>query len=81
LRHTFASLLIASGLDFVFVSRQLGHAHPGITLQVYSHLFGARDHAASAREALDASHTTITNGSLGNAAAVVTAVVTGDAGR
>jgi hypothetical protein len=57
LRHTFASFLIASGLDVVFVSRQLGHAHPGITLEVYSHLFAARDHAASARNALNASHT------------------------
>ena len=28
LRHTFASLLIAKGLDVVFVSRQLGHASP-----------------------------------------------------
>ena len=43
----------------VFVSRQLGHAHPGITLEVYSHLFAARDHAASARQALDASHAAI----------------------
>jgi integrase len=41
LRHTFASFLIASGLDVVFVSRQLGHAHPGITLEVYWHLFAA----------------------------------------
>ena len=28
LRHGFASLLIAEGLDVVFVSRQLGHADP-----------------------------------------------------
>ena len=43
----------------VLVSRQLGHAHPGITLQVYSHLFEQADHAATAREALDAGHTAI----------------------
>ena len=30
LRHGFASLLIAKGLDVVFVSRQLGHANPKI---------------------------------------------------
>jgi hypothetical protein len=42
------------GLDVVFVSRQLGHAHPGSTLQAYSHLF-----YATARETLDASHTAI----------------------
>src|SRR5439155_951455 len=34
LRHTFASLLIAKGLDVVFVSRQLGHASPAVTLRV-----------------------------------------------
>ena len=43
----------------MFVSRQLGHAHPGITLEVYSHLFAARDHADTARQAIDASHTAI----------------------
>jgi integrase len=39
LRHTFASLLIARRLDVVFVSRQLGHANPSITLTVYAHLY------------------------------------------
>lgn len=34
LRHTFASLLIAQGADVVFVSRQMGHANPSITLSV-----------------------------------------------
>ena len=41
LRHTFTSLLIAKGLDVVFVSRQLGHASATTTLGVYAHLFGA----------------------------------------
>jgi len=36
LRHTFASLIIAKGLDVVFVSRQLGHASPATTF-VYAH--------------------------------------------
>jgi len=35
LRHGYASLLIADGLDVVFVSRQLGHADPGVTLSVH----------------------------------------------
>ena len=39
LRHTFASLLIAQGLDVVFVSRQLGHANPATTLRVYASEF------------------------------------------
>jgi integrase len=54
LRHTFASLLIARGLDVVFVSRQLGHADPSITLRVYAHLFDAEKHARAASYALDA---------------------------
>ena len=36
LRHSFASLLIAEGCDVVFVSRQLGHANPSITLSIYA---------------------------------------------
>jgi integrase len=30
----------------VFISRQLGHASPAITLEVYAHLFEQVDHAA-----------------------------------
>jgi integrase len=56
LRHGFASLLIAEGLNVVFVSRQLGHANPTITLGVYAHLFERADHATAAREALEASY-------------------------
>jgi integrase len=56
LRHGFASLLIAEGLNVVFVSRQLGHANPTITLGVYAHLFERADHAAAARAALEASY-------------------------
>lgn len=53
LRHTFASLLIAQGHDPVFVSRQLGHANPAITLRVYAHLFDASRHAEHARTQLE----------------------------
>ena len=56
LRHGFASLLIAEGMNVVFVSRQLGHANPSITLDVYSHLFDRADHAEAAREALESSY-------------------------
>jgi integrase len=37
LRHTYASLMIASGVDVVRVSRLLGHSSPTITLNVYAH--------------------------------------------
>jgi integrase len=56
LRHGFASLLIANGLNVVYVSRQLGHANPSISLEVYARLFDRADHAATARDALDASY-------------------------
>ena len=61
LRHTFTSLLIAKGLNVVFVSRQLGHASPTTTLGVYAHLFGQAEHAAAAaRAVLEASYQTMT---------------------
>ena len=55
LRHTFASLLIAQGLNVVYVSRQLGHASPDTTLREYSHLFDQAEHGQRASAALEAS--------------------------
>jgi integrase len=43
-------------LNVVYVSRQLGHANPTITLGVYAQLFERADHADAAREALEASY-------------------------
>ena len=43
LRHTNASLLIASGEDIVTVSSRLGHADKNITLNTYSHLIKSRE--------------------------------------
>jgi integrase len=54
LRHSFASLLIAQGLDVVFVSRQLGHANPATTLRVYASEFDRARNADAARTALTA---------------------------
>ena len=48
-RHAFASVLIGQAHDPVFVSRQLGHANPAITLRVYAHLFDGSD-TPTARE-------------------------------
>lgn len=56
LRYGYASLLIGSGLDVVFVSRQLGHANPSVTLSVYAHLFARRERAERAKAALEASY-------------------------
>jgi integrase len=49
-------VLIASGLDVVFVARQLGHANPATTLSIYAHAFARADHAHAAAEALQATH-------------------------
>ena len=43
-----------------FVSRQLGHAQPSTTLNVYAHLFDQAQHTHTARAALDASYQNLT---------------------
>lgn len=40
----------------MFVSRQLGHANPAITLKVYAHFFDGERHAQTARERLEAEY-------------------------
>ena len=54
LRHTAASLMLAGGVPLIVVSRQLGHATPNITAQVYAHLLGDEqlDQAAACFEGL-----------------------------
>ena len=47
LRHTSASILIASGLEATAVAQRLGHSDASITLQVYAHSFSERDKVAS----------------------------------
>jgi integrase len=37
LRHTYASQMLAHGKDIGYISKQLGHANPGITLSIYVH--------------------------------------------
>jgi integrase len=48
LRHTFASILVALGIDAGSVMDQIGHADPGFTLRVYRHGM-KRDRAAKER--------------------------------
>ena len=52
LRHTCASIMLASGVPLIVVSRQLGHANPNITATIYAHLLGDSqlDEAAAAFE-------------------------------
>lgn len=56
LRHTFAShLIIDLRLDVAQVSRILGHARVGTTLNVYTHLFDEVRHSREVRSLLAAS--------------------------
>ena len=43
LRHTNASIMIASGEDVVTVSGRLGHADKNITLNTYSHIIKSKE--------------------------------------
>jgi integrase len=52
LRHSCASLLIASGQPLKVVSERLGHSNIGITADVYGHVYAAQDQAATAIDAL-----------------------------
>lgn len=47
LRHTSATLLIASNADIATVSRRLGHSKISTTLNVYTHQLPAKDREAS----------------------------------
>ncbi|MDP9092108.1 MAG: site-specific integrase [Actinomycetota bacterium] len=53
LRHTAASLAIASGADVKVVQQMLGHASATMTLDLYGHLYGDRlDEVADRMDAL-----------------------------
>jgi integrase len=47
LRHSHASMLIASGVDILAVSRRLGHSKASITLDTYGHMYRGADAAAA----------------------------------
>ena len=47
LRHTNASMMIASGVDIATVSKRLGHADTSITTRIYTHAIKERDAVAS----------------------------------
>jgi integrase len=60
LRHGYASLLIVHGLPLMFISRQLGHSKPSMTLNVYAHEFARRESGVAARQALEIAYTEVT---------------------
>lgn len=36
-RHTYASLMLSQGISYLYVSKQMGHSKPTVTLDVYGH--------------------------------------------
>jgi integrase len=52
LRHTHVSMLLASGMDILSISRRIGHASVKVTLDTYGHLIhGTDDRAAQIMDA------------------------------
>jgi integrase len=52
LRHTHVSMLLASGMDILTISRRIGHASVKVTLDTYGHLIhGTDDRAAQIMDA------------------------------
>ena len=49
LRHTGASLLIASGEDYKTIQHRLGHSRASTTLDIYAHHLDHRDAEASSK--------------------------------
>lgn len=70
LRHTYASMMIEAGMDVVFLSNQLGHASPAITLGIYSHMIRHEAHAERARRLLEKRGRGVLEGVSAPAAAV-----------
>lgn len=47
LRHCYASIQIENGQNVVYISKQLGHSSPTVTLNVYAHLMKERNPEAA----------------------------------
>jgi len=49
LRHSYASLMLAAGVNVKAISRSMGHTNIGITLDTYSHLLPGMGRTAAER--------------------------------
>lgn len=47
LRHTYASIALAAGVDIRTLAEVMGHAKPATTLDTYAHMMGGRDREAA----------------------------------
>jgi integrase len=75
LRHTAASLMLAASVPLIVVSRQLGHANPNVTAQVYAHLLADSqlDEAAAAFSGLGLPSDHVDHDVVGESPGVVSA--------
>ncbi len=49
LRHSYASLMLAAGVNVKVISQSMGHANIGVTLDTYSHLLPSMGKTAAER--------------------------------
>lgn len=70
LRRTFASILIALGEDPAYVSGQLGHTDPTMTLRIYALVMRRRDGERERLRALVEGHEWAPTGTSGIAAPI-----------
>jgi integrase len=49
LRHSFASIMLAAGVNVKAISQSLGHANIGVTLDIYAHLLPSAGKSAAER--------------------------------
>ncbi len=54
IRHTFASLLLMAKQNVLYVSKQLGHSDPRITLEIYAHWLPSEESDVKGVDILDA---------------------------
>jgi integrase len=61
IRHTYASQMLAAGCDIAWLSKQLGHSSPAVTLSIYSHFIpGKKQQAVNALDRKSANEMQIT---------------------
>jgi integrase len=62
LQGNVSSLLVYQGRDIVFVSRQLGHANPKITLEIYADLWNQAEQAEAMRQGMESDFAAMVGG-------------------
>jgi integrase len=56
LRHTWGSIRVSEGEDVVFLSQQMGHSSPKITMEIYAHEYNARGKTEALRNRMETTY-------------------------